>query len=308
CNLTSGCDGCELWNGIVRICYAGRTQEARLSKTMPAKYGASFFEVRLIPGRMADAADWGDLIGADRPEKPWMNGRPRHIFVSDMSDALSKDVPFEYLRAELIGAVKSKAGLRHVWLWLSKRPKRMAEFSEWLWDEHGEAWPDNLMAMTSVTSQQSARVRIDQLLQVKAKWRGLSCEPLTDLLDLKQWLMPADLPFPKIDWVIAGGASGSQAKPMHPDVPRRLRDDCVAAGVPFFFKQFGEYVGLQDVPATTDRNYKGESIADGMMMLRVGKKNLGRELDGRTWDQMPNIGNRRGIIKVTKSWVPEAKP
>jgi protein gp37 len=120
---------------------------------------------------------------------------------------------------------------------------------------------------------------------------------------------------PSISWVIAGGESGPGARPMHPAWARSLRDQCVAAGVPFFFKQWGEWAdstavdpkprAIEDRIFTSDGEVLGAgggrgSAACGMVegdwrergaawMSRVGKKAAGRELDGRTWDQMPEV-------------------
>ena len=76
----------------------------------------------MIPGRMETAARAPSLAGQIRPDKPWLNGLPRLIFISDMSDALSEDVTFEYLETEVIDAVAGDRGSEHNWLWLTKRP------------------------------------------------------------------------------------------------------------------------------------------------------------------------------------------
>ena len=99
-NGSSGCDGCELWNNKNRNCYAGIMHETRLAKSLPDFYTAHFSEVRMIPGRYARAANWKDLTGLARPEKPWLDGKPRHIFVGDMADTFSKAVTTEYLKQE----------------------------------------------------------------------------------------------------------------------------------------------------------------------------------------------------------------
>jgi protein gp37 len=89
---------------------------------------------------------------------------------------------------------------------------------------------------------------------------------------------------PAVDWVIVGGESGPGARPMRPDWARSLRDQCEAAGVPFLFKQWGEYG-----PASEGFARNGDVIhEDGVWSVRVGKKAAGRLLDGRTWDQVPS--------------------
>ena len=146
-----------------------------------------------------------------------------------MGDALSEGIEFDYLNAEIIEVVTSPEGLRHFWLWLTKRPARMAEFGDWLLATHGMKWPDNLAAMTSVTNR-ATRTRIDELRRVPAKLRGLSVEPLVESVEL-------DLA--GIDWVIVGGESGKYSRTFDLDWARSLRGQCHGAGVAFFVKQLG---------------------------------------------------------------------
>lgn len=112
---------------------------------------------------MAAAATWPDLTGTSRRDKPWLDGLSRLIFVSDMSDALSS-VPFDFLEAEVVANVTSPEGSRHQWLWLTKRPERMAQFSDRL-KAKSLSWPNNLWAGTSITSQGTTS-RIKYVLRV----------------------------------------------------------------------------------------------------------------------------------------------
>lgn len=246
-NPTMGCDGCELWGDRARTCYAGRMTDGEGKRPgMAGRPGwpKSFAEVTAFPGRMANAAAYPDLRGQPRINKPWLDGLPRHIFVSDMSDALSRVVTFELLKTEIIDVANSADGRRHVWLWLTKRPTRMAEFSAWLLED-GIAWPRNLMPMASVSGQGSARARIEALLNVgdQSTRRGLSCEPILGPIDVRtyltrRFLLGVDC-LPGIDWLIAGGESGNSARPFNVGHGQELRDQCAAARVPFFMKQFG---------------------------------------------------------------------
>jgi protein gp37 len=278
-NCTSGCDGC----GILRTCYARKLHETRLAKALPKLYDADFLNVRLIPGRMAQAAHWSDLTGKDRPDKPWLNGRPRHIFISDMSDALSEAVPFEYLEHEIINQVLSREGKRHIWLWLTKQPKRMVDFAAWL--KPAGFWPANLYAGTSVTNQPTADLRIPWLLRVPAPKRFVSYEPALGLVDFQRWIelchaasdgecsakscpqirdgepgrsgrhCPLDRwsevdesewP-PTVDWLIIGGESGPDFRPLPLAWVRSVADQCREAGVKCFVKQAaGLRPGQQD--------------------------------------------------------------
>lgn len=129
-NPTSGCDGCELWNTTpqrkVRRCYAGKihTQYAGGNKAYPGP----FEQVDLQPGRMIKSAAFSSLTGVERPDKPWLNKQPRIIFVGDMADVFSKDVPFEYLQTECLDVVDSQDGQRHFWMFLTKQAPRMLQF------------------------------------------------------------------------------------------------------------------------------------------------------------------------------------
>src|SRR5262249_6687914 len=155
-NPSTGCQGCELWvpdrGGPF---YAGNLHELRLARSLPHLYAPKFTEVRLAPGRTAKAAAWPDLRGKPRPDKPWLDGPPRLIFVGDLGDIFSKDVPFEYLKAEVIDVADSEKGRRHAWLLLTKQPGRAVEFALWL-RRRGRAWPDNVWVGTSVTGPHSA--------------------------------------------------------------------------------------------------------------------------------------------------------
>lgn len=173
-------------------------------------------------------------------------------------------------------------------------------------------WPlPNVHLGVSVEDQKRADLRIPALVDTPAAVRFLSCEPLLGSVDLSRWTgtdtelrcgcgmssdgVPIDQgcsagcmepEFSGLDWVIVGGESGPDARPMHPDWARQLRDQCTEDGVPFFFKQWGEWRPL----AGNECAQVGDewpSDTWGQMSRRVGKKAAGRELDGRTWDEYP---------------------
>lgn len=230
-NPSSGCDGCELWSGHDRTCYAGTLHETRLAKSLPTLYAPNFSEVRMIPGRMAKAAAWPDLRGEEREGKLHLNGLPRLIFVGDMGDVLSRDVTDEYLVDEVFGAMKSPKGERHIWLLLTKRTRRLAELSQRI-----GGLPENCMAMTTITNQRTANARLPYLSQVRARYHGISAEPLRGCVDLYSacGAMAAD-----IDWVITGGASGVNGAEMPDDWAGKLWSWCGDAAAAFFYKQRG---------------------------------------------------------------------
>jgi len=229
-NPTMGCAGCELWSGERQTCYAG-VLHRRFGGTSSG-YAPEFEQVTLFPGRMRRASQWSNLTGRKRQDKPWLDGMPRLIFVSDMSDALSESVEFEFLKKEVIDNVTSEAGQRHCWLWLTKRPQRMATLSRRLKSD----WPTNLWVATSITTQKSTS-RIKHLLNVgnHETIRFLSVEPQWEPISLEEWL-------PEVDWVIQGGESGVDAHPFHVEWAESLISQCQDAGVPYFLKQLGSKV------------------------------------------------------------------
>jgi protein gp37 len=228
CNPTMGCDGCELWGGQRHSCYAG-IQHGFRGASNPG-FSPRFEILTYHRGRMVTAAGWPCLRGRVRDDGPWKDGLPRMIFVSDMSDALSKDVPFEYLLTEVIDVVGSEMGQRHIWQWLTKRPGRMAEFATWL-EKLGVSWPANLWAGTSITTSLT-QSRIAELVKVPATVRFLSVEPQIEDIDLEGRL-------DGIHWLIQGGESGQGARRFDVEWADRLRQQCQDAGVAYFMKQLG---------------------------------------------------------------------
>lgn len=178
-------------------------------------------------------------------EVPLRWRRSQVIFVNSMSDLFHKDVPLDYIRQ--VFDVMNQAHW-HQFQVLTKRPERLLELSPSL------SWAPNIWMGVSVESAPYCG-RIELLRQVPADVRFLSLEPLLGPLP--------GLDLQGIHWVIVGGESGPGARPIREEWVVDLRDQCMRAGVPFFFKQWG---GVQ-------------------------KSRAGRILDGRTWDQMP-VGGR----------------
>ena len=184
----------------------------------------------------------------DALDIPLRKKKPTTFFVNSMSDLFHEAVPFEFI-AHIFRIFK--AAPQHTFQVLTKRPARLLEFYRW-WDptavSAGCNFYPNLWLGVSVENQTAAEERIPYLLQVPAAVRFLSCEPLLGPLDLQMtcthdkvlrrhritWLE-------MLDWVIVGGESGRNARPMHPAWARSLRDQCKEAGTAFFFKQWGEW-------------------------------------------------------------------
>ena len=192
-------------------------------------YAPTFEQVTSFEGRMAQAAGWKDLLGCENSTTPWKDSLPRMIFVSDMGDAFSAKGQFPFLEREVMPAITSEKGLRHLWLWLTKRANLMREFSARV-----GGLPPNVCAMTTVTGPETLH-RVDELRHVRAACRGLSIEPL--------WkrIAPCDLDLTGIDWLILGGESGSGSltRPFHMEWAEELLEHCQSNGVAFFLKQLG---------------------------------------------------------------------
>jgi protein gp37 len=227
--VSAGCDNCyafKLHDQRHIAWKRGRMQSAAKQYHLP------FSKVQLLPARLEDPRGWRD---------------PQRVFVDSMADLMHPAVPDSYLD-QVFATMDSLP--RHTFQLLTKRPERFVDYIARRY--RGAPAPAWIWLGTSIEDDRVLE-RVDRLRETPATVRFLSCEPLVGSL--------AGLDLKGIQWVIAGGESGPRRRPVDPDWFRELRDACVAAGVAFFFKQWG-----------------GFRPKDG-----------GRELDGRTWDQFPNL-------------------
>ncbi len=256
-------------------------------------------------------SDQNIKLHPERLELPSKWKKPRRVFVNSMSDLFHENVPFQFI--EMVFGVMEEAWM-HTFQVLTKRPQRMLDFMRWYSqrssdDIVGLEWspPENVWLGVSVENQKAADQRIPLLLETPAAVRFLSCEPLLGPVDLKEWIYPGwdgdirkTIPAPRVTWVIVGGESGPKARPMHPEWARNIRDQCVEAGVPFFFKQWGEWapkdsglsaknmIHFHTSGKLYDPKKPEEWYAKGFeTVYRVGKKKAGRLLDGLEWNEMP---------------------
>ena len=216
--------GCSKVSPGCKFCYAERLS-IRLRAMGNARY-RNGFAVTLHPDLLSLPLRWK---------------QPKRIFVNSMSDLFHEAVPEEFIQRVFDAMVTADW---HIFQILTKRSARMADLAQRL------IWPSNVWQGVSV---ENARYtwRITHLQQVPAAIRFLSVEPLLGPIPR--------LPLEGIHWVIVGGESGPRHRPVDPAWVKEIRDQCLATGVPFFFKQWG---------GTTPR--------EG-----------GRVLDGRMWDEMP---------------------
>jgi protein gp37 len=217
--ISAGCDNC----------YAARFAE-RWRGTPGHPFGAGF-DLTLRPERLEQPLRWK---------------RPRRIFVNSMSDLFHRDVPTYFI--DDVFAIMERAHW-HQYQVLTKRPEIMRRHMQRRYSVSKLA-PPHVWLGVSVEEAKVKR-RIDVLRMTPARVRFLSVEPLIGPLGV--------LDLSGIGWVIVGGESGPGARRMHPDWVREIRDQCMAANVPFFFKQWGG----------------------------IRPKANGRELDGREWNGMP---------------------
>lgn len=220
--------GCTKVSPGCKHCYAETFSER--FRGVPGHPYEQGFDLRLWP---------------DRLEIPLRWKTPRMIFVNSMSDLFHERVPDEFI--ERVFRTMAAAP-QHTFQVLTKRAARLVEWTA----EHPDFWgTPNVWLGCSVENRRYGVPRIELLRNVRASVRFLSVEPLLEDL--------GDLDLTGIDWVIVGGESGHGARPMRPEWVRSVRDQCRAARIPFFFKQWGGR----------------------------WKKRTGRLFEGRTWDEMP---------------------
>jgi protein gp37 len=304
--VSAGCQNCYAERVAIRFSGKGQAYDglAKITNGHPQWTG----KVAFVEKHLNDPLKWKE---------------PRRIFVNSMSDLFHEKLSDEYIQKIFKVMCQAK---QHVFQVLTKRPKRMLNFlSRWnsMTRDFGplypHVWPQKHVWLgVSCENQPTADERIPLLLQTPAAVRWISAEPLLGPINVRMigaapkypidaltgaWAVKENLDGhykqeDRIHWVVAGGESGPNARPMHPDWARSLRDQCKAAGVPFFFKQHGEWMpvftGIN--PSANDPKCRihdgftfpkkdGEEI--GQHMWKVGKKAAGRLLDGKEHNEYP---------------------
>ena len=243
--------------------------------------------------------EWGDQ--AERRMTSWLSLAPsvrqwdraaraaseRHrVFWNSYSDFLEDRPGLEGRRMLACVLMQDTPHLDH--LILTKRPENALTLLPKLW-LGGTMWPKNVWFGTTAENQRYYDERTIHLHRLLCPVRFISIEPLLGPINLGSLRAPGAAK-PYYDWVIVGGESGPHARPMHPDWARSLRDQCNAAGVPFFFKQWGEWRPTNSLEPACSKHI---TYVGNQMMEHVGKKAAGRILDGRTWDEIPSVASEK---------------
>ena len=298
------------WIGCTRVspacddCYAARSTPAR---TLGVIWGAH------EPRRRTGDANWKSPMQWERraAEFQAQHGRRRRVFCASLADVFDNAVPPSW-REELFELIRVTPNLD--WLLLTKRPQNIVKMVRESGVPAGATryLPTNAWLGTTAEDQKRANHNVIHLLRAKkalgARVAFLSVEPMLEAICLWKltegdyeedslgaevyplrglYAVPdCDWEGPKLDWVICGGESGPRARPMRAAWAQDLRDQCAAAGVPFLFKQWGEWLGEKQDGHSEHRPMELNATDDP---IRVGKKAAGRSLDGVEHNGFPEV-------------------
>jgi protein gp37 len=290
-------EGCQKVSPGCDHCYA-ETRNARFAGGQAINWGPG------APRRRTSAANWRKPLAwnAAHAEFFAQHGRRQRVFCASLADVFDNAVDPAW-REDLFALIAATPNVD--WLLLTKRIGNVANMLPVPFD-FDRLYP-NVWLGATITSQAEADRDIPKLLDLPARVRFLSMEPLLGPVDLTclspklfaasanaltgRWKWkggPTTPETPAISWVIVGGESGPGARPMSPDWARGLRGQCAAAGVPFLFKQWGEWLpmlGQAEGVAVREKTI----TADGWVMGLAGKRAAGRRLDGVQHDGFPEV-------------------
>ena len=254
--------GCTKVSAACKNCYAEAWSKRVGQKVWGVKADRRFFGDK----HWSEPLKWNFEAG--------VMGQRLRVFCASMADVFEDRPELNLWREKLWTLIEATPQLD--WLLLTKRPELVTRFVRW-----GADWPHNVWLGTTVEDQDSADARLAHLSEVPATIRFISAEPLLGSLNIRPWLGST------IDWVITGGESGPKARPSSPSWFRELLSQCMAARVPFHFKQWGDWVPGHSFNHPAMRVETTREADDGTVMFRVGKKAAGRLLDGAMWDGLP---------------------
>lgn len=310
------------WEGCTKVgpgcdnCYA-ENRNARFGGGTATNWGPG------APRRRTSDANWRKPLQWDK--RAAAEGVRYRVFCASLADWLDNEVPIAWL-VDLLDLIRQTPHLdwlllsKRIGNWES-RMRAAARYAEDEPSQRGDdgdlfewidGWlcgiePKNVWLGATVINQQEADRDIPKLLSVPARVRWLSMEPLLGPVVLQGLAADETMednefreslrieankngfagPGNTIGWIVVGGESGPGARPMHPDWARSLRDQCVAADVPFLFKQWGDWLPQLCQAEGVRVSGPMHQHADGTLMGRAGKKAAGRHFDGELWDQYP---------------------
>lgn len=273
------------WIGCTRVspacdrCYA----ETWANRYGTAEWGAG------KPRKLTSESNWQQPLKWNRETEK--TGARKRVFCASLADVFDNEADTAW-RIRLFALIEKTPHLD--WLLLTKRIGNARKMLPLDW---GKGWP-NVWLGISVVTQEEAERDIPKLAAIPATVRFLSMEPLLGPVNLRALKtdhggrLNAFL-HDRIHWVIVGGESGVGAHPLHPQWARSLRDQCVEFGIPFHFKQWGEWEPLSTTSGMQELPF-GQYVVmpdgtPGFGFLKKGKKAAGRVLDGRTWDELPGM-------------------
>jgi protein gp37 len=233
---------------------------------------------REAPRRFFSDAHWREPLRWN--EEAARIGSRERVFCASMADVFERRADVNAQRVRLWELIERTPHLD--WLLLTKRPQNVERIVPW-----GSDWPTNVWIGTSIENQSIAEKRLPFLLSLPAAVRFISCEPLLGPLNLRAWFRRRRLH--SIDWVIAGGESGTCSRPMHPDWAKSLLKQCQDFGVPFHFKQWGHWAPADCHPQVTRSQLITLHNERPVNMVNIGKRIAGRLLEGTTWDEVPHV-------------------
>jgi len=284
-----------------------RTSEAYWKK--PLQWNITWWVICAVCGWRGVYNEYGSCPDCEHPMVATMKRTRQRVFCASLADVF-EDKPDTFIgawRALLFDLIEKTTNLD--WLLLTKRPENIETMMPIAWIG---GFPKNVWIGISAENQKEFDARIPILESIGRRYRPtvtfVSAEPLLSAIDMNGWLVEEDLGdedascwSSPIDWVICGGESGPEARPMNPMWARELRDECQAAGVPFFFKQWGEWMPSQAKPVVGEYTCGGIFLksdsqfgnqgdwwnGQATAMDKVGKKKAGRLLDGYEWNEIP---------------------
>lgn len=302
------------WEGCQKVgpgcdhCYA-ETRNARFAGGVAVNWGPG------APRRRTSAANWRKPLAWNAAHAAFYatHGHRQRVFCASLADVFDNEVDPEW-RADLFRLIEATPNLD--WLLLTKRIGNVGNMLPVPFDF--ERMYPNVWLGATITSQAEADRDIPKLLEAEVKVKFLSMEPLLGPVDFYKssaaWSERGYTPWLNrpilggIDWVIVGGESGVGARPIYPDWARGLRDQCSAAGVPFLFKQWGEWAPGEcavntlamrkvDVADYFGGDWKFDTIPGGSefhiddepALYRAGKRAAGRALDGLEYNGFPEV-------------------